>query len=267
MENAISIFTDKKEEFQKLKLHEDLNWEKYNLMSISHHSTAIEGSSLTTTESQLLLDEGITPKGKPFEHSQMEKDHYDAFKFVVKEAAKKLKVSPEFIRNVAAKVMHGTGQEYNVPGGRFDSSKGDYRKLGVFTGETSYPNFRKVEGMVQSLCNQLEKKTDKVKTVKDIYDLAFDFHYDLVSVHPFADGNGRVSRLMMNYILMYHGETPVIIHKEDRLEYIDALKESRKIESTQPIRKFLYAQQTKHFEKHIEARRSGEKDIFFSLLA
>jgi len=225
-------------------------------MAISHHSTAIEGSSLTATESQLLLDEGITPKGKPFEHSQMEKDHYDAIRFIEEEAGKKKKINPEFIRNLSAKVMHGTGKEYNVPGGRFDSSKGEYRKLGVFTGETSYPNFQKLEGMVETLCNQLEKKIDNVTSVIEIYDLAFDFHYDLVSIHPFADGNGRISRLMMNYILMYHGETPAIIHKEDRLEYIDALIESRKTENPHPIRKFLYEQQIKNFEKQIESMRS-----------
>jgi len=110
--------------------------------------------------------------------------------------------------------------------------------------------------MVETLCNQLEKKIDNVTSVIEIYDLAFDFHYDLVSIHPFADGNGRISRLMMNYILMYHGETPAIIHKEDRLEYIDALIESRKTENPHPIRKFLYEQQIKNFEKQIESMRS-----------
>ncbi len=56
MDEAISIFNEKREEFLKLMLHEAINWEKYNLMSISHHSTAIEGSTLTQLESQLLLD-------------------------------------------------------------------------------------------------------------------------------------------------------------------------------------------------------------------
>lgn len=92
--------TKKREEFLKLKLHEAINWEKYNLMFISHHSTAIEGSSLTRLESQLLLDEGITPEGKPFEHSQMEKDHFEAFNFVVNESGEKHEVTPEFIRAV-----------------------------------------------------------------------------------------------------------------------------------------------------------------------
>ena len=266
MENTIKIFTKKREEFHALKLHEALNWEKYNLMSLSHHSTAIEGSSLTSLESQLLLDEGITPKGKPFEHSQMDIDHYDAFKFIVQEAQQKRKVTPEFIRAISAKVMHGTGQEYNVPGGQFDSSRGEYRKLSVFTGETSYPNFQKVEGMVQSLCNQLEKRIDEVSTVTEIYNLAFDFHFDLVSIHPFADGNGRVSRLLMNYILLYKKQTPAIIHKEDRQEYIDALIKSREQKSTAALTDFLFTQQIKYFNRQIEAHRSGGKDVFLSLL-
>lgn len=267
MENTINIFLKKRSEFQSLKLQETIDWEKYNFMFISHHSTAIEGSSLTTTESQLLLDEGLTPKGKPFEHSQMERDHYKALMFVAGEAEVKRNVTPEFIRTIAAKVMHGTGQEYHVAGGDFDSAKGDYRKIGVFTGQTSYPNFQKVEGMVKELCEDLEKKIDKVKTAPEIYDMAFDFHYDLVSIHPFADGNGRVSRLIMNYILMYHGEIPAIIHKEDRQEYIDSLIESREIRSSQPMREFLYDQQIKQFDRHIETQRSSGKDTFLTFLA
>ena len=121
--------------------------------------------------------------------------------------------------------------------------------------------------MVKALCEDLEMKTDKVNTVIEIYDMAFDFHYDLVSIHPFADGNGRVSRLIMNYILMYHGEIPTIIYKEDRHEYIDSLIESREIKSSQPMRKFLYDQQIKQFDRQIETQRSSGKDIFLTFLA
>ena len=264
MEETINIFTDKQEEFLKLKLHEAINWEKYNLMFISHHSTAIEGSSLTRLESQLLLDEGITPEGKPFEHSQMEKDHFNAIKFVVNEAGEKRKVTPEFLRDVSAKVMHGTGQEYNVAGGSFDSSKGEFRKTGVFAGETTFPNYMKVEGLVKALCENLDTKIDGAGTTKEIYDMAFNFHYDLVSIHPFADGNGRVSRLMMNFILIYHGQVPAIIHKEDRKMYITSLEESKRIESNDPMRKFLYQQQIKEFERQIEKEQSGNRGQFLS---
>ena len=267
METTIKLFTKKREEFLRLKLHEAINWEKYNLMFISHHSTAIEGSSLTRLESQLLLDEGITPEGKPFEHSQMEKDHFEALNFVVKEAGEKQEITPEFIRAVSSKLMHGTGQVYNVAPGTFDSSKGEYRKTGVFAGETTFPNYMKVEGLVKSLCKNLVKNIHQVETPKDIYDMAFDFHFDLVSIHPFADGNGRVSRLMMNYILLYHDQVPAIIHKEDRKKYINALEESREAESNGPIRAFLYQQQIKEFDRQIEKEQSGNRGQFLNFLA
>jgi Fic family protein len=257
VETTIKLFTKKREEFLRLKLHEAINWEKYNLMFISHHSTAIEGSSLTRLESQLLLDEGITPEGKPFEHSQMEKDHFEALNFVVKEAGEKQEITPEFIRAVSSKVMHGTGQVYNVAPGIFDSSKGEYRKTGVM----------KVEGLVKSLCKNLVKNIHQVETPKDIYDMAFDFHFDLVSIHPFADGNGRVSRLMMNYILLYHDQVPAIIHKEDRKKYINALEESREAESNGPIIAFLYQQQIKEFDRQIEKEQSGNRGQFLNFLA
>ena len=111
------------------------------------------------------------------------------------------------------------------------------------------------------LCEKLNNKIDEVSDTKDIYNLAFDFHFNLVSIHPFADGNGRVSRLMMNYILLYHELIPAIIHKEDKEEYINALEESRQEENSSPIRKFLYTQQVKHYDLLIEAYNSREKGI------
>ena len=267
VENTIKIFNKRRIEFLKLNLHEAIDWEKFHLMIISHHSSAIEGSSLTQIESQLLLDEGTTPKGKPLEHSLMEKDHYNALKYITKEAQKKRRITPEFIRSVSAMVMHGTGQQYNVAVGSFDSSKGEYRKVGVFTGSVSYPNFQKVENLVKEFCEDLTERIDKVKTPIEIYDLAFNAHFDLVTIHPFADGNGRVSRLILNYILAYHNETPAILHKEDRQEYIASMQASRKKEDPAIMRKFFYEQQIKHFNHQIEAHQSGTKGQFLTFMA
>ncbi len=261
MEKTIDIFENKRAEFLKLRLHEAINWEKYSLMSLSHHSTAMEGSSLTEDESFLLLEEGKTPKGKPLEHSLMERDHYNALQFIVDKAKEKKIVTPAFVREVSALVMKNTGSLISAAAGNFDSSKGEYRKVSVFAGTTTFPNYQKVESMVQELCDNLNGKLNKVSKTVDIYNLAFDFHYNLVSIHPFADGNGRVSRLMMNYILLYHGLTPAIIHKEDKQDYISSLKESRNIKGSVPIRKFLYSQQIKHFDKEIQKQISSDRDI------
>jgi Fic family protein len=80
-------------------------------------------------------------------------------KFIVREAGEKRKVTPEFIRAVSARVMHSTGQEHNVAQGSFDSSKGEYRKTGVFTGETTFPDFQKVGELLETLCENLENKS------------------------------------------------------------------------------------------------------------
>ena len=128
MKETLKIFEQKRTAFLKLKLHEAINWEKYNLMSLSHHSTAIEGSTLTELESQLLLEEGTTPQGKPLEHSLMEKDHYGAFCFIVGEAKENMAVTPDLIMRVSAMVMKNTGGPISARGGEFDSSKGEYRK-------------------------------------------------------------------------------------------------------------------------------------------
>ena len=261
MKEYLKLFEQKRAEFLKLRLHEAINREKYSLMSLSHHSTAMEGSSLTEDESLLLLDEGKTPKGKPLEHSLMEKDHYNALNFIVDEAKAKKSVTPAFVRAVSALVMKNTGGPISVVAGNFDSSKGEYRKVSVFAGTTTFPNYQKVESLAKELCDRLEGKINKVSKTADIYNLAFDFHFDLVSIHPFADGNGRVSRLMMNYILLYHGLVPAIIHKEDKQDYITSLKESRNIESTEPIREFLYSQQVKHFDNEIRKQISSDRGI------
>jgi Fic family protein len=261
MKATLKLFEQKRTEFLRLKLHEAINWEKYSRMSLSHHSTAIEGSSLTELESRLLLDEGTTPQGKPLEHSLMEKDHYDAFCYIVNEAKEKKAVTPNFIQIISSMVMKNTGGPISARGGDFDSAKGEYRKASVFAGTRYFPTYTKVEGMVKDLCENLASKIDTVSNPEDIYNLAFDFHYNLVSIHPFADGNGRVSRLMMNYIILYHEQIPAIIHKEDKEEYIKALEESREKENSTPIRKFLYNQQVKLYDLQIKAYDSRDKGI------
>lgn len=124
----------------------------------------------------------------------------------------------------------------------------------------------KVEGMVRDLCETINEKIDKVSTLEEIYTLAFDFHFDLVSIHPFADGNGRVSRLMMNHILIYHGHSPAIVHKLSRDEYISSIKETRSLESKDPMRKFLFEEQTREFERAIDQDRAKDKGRFFTLI-
>jgi len=72
-----------------------------------------------------------------------------------------------------------------------------------------------------------------------------------------VDGNGRTSRLLMNYILAFHKQPLAIVFKEDRLDYINALEESRKQETTDPFRLFMYDQQKKYLQQEIDMIQQG----------
>jgi len=175
-----------------------------------------EGSSLTYQESSLLLTDGLTAKGKPLNDQNMVKDHFDALNFILDEAKKQTLLTPEFIRLLASKVMKTTGGEVNVAVGSFDTSKGDFRKCAVRVGERYFAAYQKVPDKVQEICDMINKRLSSAKTPQEIYDLAFDAHFRLVSVHPFGDGNGRTSRLLMNYILALKNQPLVCVYKEDK---------------------------------------------------
>ena len=73
------------ERYKYLGIDDVIDHEKYHLISIVHHSTKIEGSTLTEVETQVLLNEGLTPKGKPVQDTFMVTDHYAALQFVLKQ--------------------------------------------------------------------------------------------------------------------------------------------------------------------------------------
>ncbi|GHT61643.1 cell filamentation protein Fic [Bacteroidia bacterium] len=238
-------------EFNSFDIKNAVNYEIMNEILISHHSTAIEGSSLTEQETRLLLTDGITAKGKPLEDHNMVTDHHKALLDVVRMAKEKIQITPQFIQNISALVMSSTGGVVNTMAGSYDSSKGEFRKGAVHVGDRYFTNYLKVPREVQTLCDDINAQIDKVKTPEEIYNLAFDAHFGLVSIHPFADGNGRTSRLLMNYILEYHGQPMALIFKEDKLDYFKALEQSREQESYTPFRNFMYAQQAKHLSTEI----------------
>src|SRR5690606_34138690 len=102
------------EKFNSLQLSKNIDFDKFNQYAITHHSTSIEGSTLSETEIQLLLDEGITPKGKPLTESLMVVDHFQAFQFILRSALENKEINADFIREINAKVMKQTGPVYNT---------------------------------------------------------------------------------------------------------------------------------------------------------
>lgn len=217
MADDISILLSR---YRELNLQDVLDHEKFNEYSIIHHSSSIEGATLTEVETRLLLEEDITPKGKLLMHSLMVKDHYSALRFVLDAAAAKKAVTVEFIQQINARIMKNTGSACVVP----------------YTAE---------------LVKRLDATLPTVQGKKKQLEFSFTAHFDLVSIHPFYDGNGRTSRLLMNYIQAYHGLPLAIVFKEDKTDYYIALQETRKQEDMQIFYAFMFGQYRKHLEQEI----------------
>ncbi|MBN8653490.1 MAG: Fic family protein [Cytophagales bacterium] len=219
-----------------------LNIDDFNHIAITAHSTQIEGSTLTLDEAKNLIDNGFSTGGKKHSHHDMVLDHHEALTFVLSAAKAKRKITPDFIKEIAAKVMHRTGIIVNSVSGNTDETKGDYRKVMVTAGKAYFMNFDKVPGSVNALAESLQERITIASTVEDIHALAFAAHYDLVNIHPFSDGNGRVSRLLMNFIQAYHNQPLTVVRAEYKIAYFEALQKSTDDRNLDAIVAFLGAQ-------------------------
>jgi Fic family protein len=243
-----------------LNLKEVLNYEKFSLYAITHHSIFIEGSTLTEIETRLLLEEGLTPKGKPLVHSLMTKDHFNALNFVLAAAKSKRLVDESFIREINAQVLQNTGAVYNTVLGTVDSSKGVYRLNNVSAGGRYFVNYAQVPKLTNTLAIEIQERLANVQSIEDQLMLSFDAHFDLVSIHPFYDGNGRTSRLLMNFIQAYFNLPLALVFKEDKAEYFEALEATRDNEDLSYFRNFMCAQYQKYLKSEIDNFRKSMKE-------
>ena len=246
--------------YKSLGISDVLHYEKFNLISISHHSTKIEGSTLTELETQILLDDGLTPKGKPVNDTLMVTDHFKALHFIIDKAKNETPVSVELIKEINSYVMKSTGGVYNTILGEIDASKGMFKKGNVTAGSSYFPNYDKVERLTNELVMFINKQINSDLSVDEKLNLSFNAHFNLVSIHPFYDGNGRTSRLLMNYIQAFYNLPLAIVNSEDKQEYIQALIDTREKEDIGIFRNFMKNQ----YEQYLLSEIKKFEDSFSS---
>lgn len=217
-------------------VEDQVDYQKFYLYSIVTHSTAIEGSTVTEIENQLLFDEGIAAKGRSLTEQMMNVDLKDAYLHAFRIAAENSTYTPQLLQQLSALVMRRTGSEYSTIAGHFDSSKGEFRLCNVSAGigGKSYLAYNKVSRAVEDFCSWLNEEISKVnkEDIAACYRLSFEAHFRLVTIHPWVDGNGRTTRLVMNMIQRQLELVPSIVRKEDKGEYIQSLVDSRENEDS-----------------------------------
>lgn len=240
------------EKYNDLGIADVIDHDRFNLISIDHHSTRIEGSTLTEVETQVLINEGRTPNGKPLEDSLMVTDHHAALLFTIENAKAKRALSVSLLQEINALVMKNTGKVYNTMLGTVDSRTGAFRKGNVTAGISYFPNFDKVERLTNDLVKKLNESISSRLSVAEQLNLSFDAHFNLVSIHPYYDGNGRASRLLMNYIQAYYNLPLTIVRSENKAAYIQALIDTRQQENIEVFREFMAGEYSFLLNQEIE---------------
>lgn len=182
-------------------------------LEMTYNSNAIEGNSLTLKETFLVINEGITVKGKPLKDHLEAKDHYAALEYLyaVVEKGKRSTLSEKLIRSLHHIIVQETEEEH----------AGQYRTANVYIAGAKHtpPDAFAVPALMDQLMAWLKRNEHRLSPIER----AALFHHKLAFIHPFFDGNGRTARLAMNLLLMNAGYPLAVILKNDRKKYYNVL--------------------------------------------
>lgn len=183
----------------------------------TYESNRIEGNTLTLQETELVVNEGVTIAGKSMREHLEAINHSEAIDYIKDFAKSDIEISERTIKEIHALVLHGINREY----------AGRYRTVPIMISGSQHvpPQPYLIEKQMEDFMIKFQKmEKEKVHPVL----IAAYLHDELVRIHPFIDGNGRTSRLLMNLYLLRNGYTLVNLKgtNEDKLNYYTALETS-----------------------------------------
>jgi Fic family protein len=180
-----------------------------------YESNRIEGNTLTLRETQLVINEGMTISGKTMREHLEAINHQEAILFIEDLIVQKVDLSEYILKQIHGIVLYGIDRE----------NAGVYRKLPVAIAGSKHlpPQPYLLQDLMEEYFRFYGQFRDKLHPVV----LAAEMHERLVTIHPFIDGNGRTSRLIMNLILLQYGFPLAIIggDYESRIAYYEALEQ------------------------------------------
>ncbi|MBF0489149.1 MAG: Fic family protein [Candidatus Omnitrophica bacterium] len=186
---------------------------EYYCVGLTYSSNAIEGNSLTESETKIILEEGITIGGKPLKDHYEVIGHGEAYNYLYTLAKKEI-----FTEDDLKQLHKFFYRRIN------EEEAGEYRKEAVFISGSHYPmpTPKKVPVLMKDFIKNIKSVGGKRHPVE----YAAMAHKEFVFIHPFIDGNGRVARLLMNLILLQKGYCLAIIPPILRMEYVKALEKA-----------------------------------------
>ncbi|MCT1902970.1 Fic family protein [Oceanobacillus sojae] len=205
----------------------------------TYHSNAIEGNTLTLYETKAVLEDGITIQGKSFREHAEANNHKEAIEYVEELINDNVPLSQRTMKDIHAIVMQGIDR----------TIAGKYRNTAALITGANHtpPSHEKIQDEMDNLMDWYEKNNDLHPVEK-----ASLLHAKIVNIHPFSDGNGRTSRLLMNFELMKAGFPPITIEKDDRFRYYEVLDISGTKGDYEPFILFTAEREVDTLENYLE---------------
>jgi Fic family protein len=244
--------------YRACNFSEIAGYQKYKIYSIVTETTALEGSTLTAVDTQLLLDEGLTAKGKPLLHHLMVKDNYAAMQEVIRLAQLKTPITPEVLQTINGLNMKHTGEIVTSALGVVDGTKGEFRKVQAFSDALGfYLAPTKIAEAVSGLCESIQKRMSEALSPAEALTLSFEVQAELIMIHPWQDGNKRTSRLISNYIQQYFNLPLSKVNKEDSADYLQSLKIFKDTGDSKPFLSLMIERYVGRLQEEIKQREEN----------
>ena len=211
-------------------------------VELTYSSNAIEGNTLTRSETAIVLEKGITVGGKSLKDHMEAVGHKDALDYVRSLAGRKEPIRENDVRQIHGLIL---GRVDPSEGGRYS----DHQRQ--ITGSSLVlPSPAEIPPLMGDFGQWLSKAPANAE-------MAIAAHERLVTIHPFSDGNGRTGRLLMNLVLLKGGYPPVVIGPEHRASYIESLQALQVGRDAAPYRDFMADRLGASLDHHVQTLRRG----------
>ncbi len=228
---SVYLTNEQKIEIEKLKrgyrkMIKSLSQEEFEkfentfFTELTYNSNAIEGSSLSLEDTNLIINEGLVPEGKTLREIHEARNHIKAIKFLQEY---KKDVEETFILKLHGIILKDISERF---AGRYRETK-----VRIFGSDVSFPDAEKVPRLMKNLVFWYDLNKKKMHP----FELAIVFSVRFVSIHPFVDGNGRMSRLLMNYLLQRNKYPWINIYNKQRASYLKVVRKANDEEYLQII--------------------------------
>lgn len=208
----------------------------------TYESNRIEGNTLTLQETALIVNEGVTISGKSMREHLEAINHTEAISYIKDIAKQDIEISERTIKEIHALILHGIDRE----------NAGRYRTVPVMISGSTHipPQPYLIEKQMEDFILRFKQmEAEKVHPVL----IAAYLHDELVRIHPFIDGNGRTSRLLMNLYLLRHGYVIITLKgsNDAKVNYYKALEKSHTEQLPEDFQKLVIEAEIAALRKYL----------------